>query len=262
MWESILRPDPLRSSSSTRGGLTATNADHRDGAGRHLHRPSPVPASACSRGRHNTWIAQSKSRRSPRQSGVRVSGSIETRSSRAVTGASGVAPDGRGRRFRQGAAGRPNELHGPGGIEGDVEPALVHRPVMPATEQHQVVQRSRSRRARPSEVPDMRGAPCATARRDPHRGLRPPAFQGGRPAASARTPPLPAFPRERTGSSRGASARPRPAPMFPRKRAGRHGPALIGDYIAESSPSDAAAHCHLGKIDVLLDVHADVPESP
>ena len=48
-------------------------------------------ASACRRGRHNWWITQSRSRRSPRQSGVRVSGSMETpsRSSRALTGANG-----------------------------------------------------------------------------------------------------------------------------------------------------------------------------
>ncbi len=45
------------------------------------------------------------------------------------------------RRFRQRTAVRPNELHVSGRIQRDPEPRLVHRPVVPAAEQNEVVER-------------------------------------------------------------------------------------------------------------------------
>ena len=53
----------------------------------------------------------------------------------------GPRPGRRRRRLRPGAAVRPQEPNASGGVDGDAEPSLVHRPVVPAAKQHQVVER-------------------------------------------------------------------------------------------------------------------------
>ncbi len=116
-----------------------------------LHEPGAMPCTrvvhsdtGSRRGRHSTCIARSRSSRSPPHDGVAVSGVDldAARRQRVVRGLQRrTRPRRCRRRLRQRVAVRSQELHVTAGVDRDPVPFFVHRPMMPATQQHEVVER-------------------------------------------------------------------------------------------------------------------------